>query len=467
MSGIYQKYFFILGLIFLLPNISLASVQAVVVTTEYKQGNWQPLPADKIKQAGMYPALQKISASKRFAFFKNKPKGTQAGQLTINVSLVEAAQTATVNVTLALPGQATHVSTHSTSLKNQFYGGIYRQFQLASEIAGKKLIDNYLKQLPVPEYTVKNKTMMREIAGLNARLIRINNLIIQKSNNSNISKRELDLKAVVKDLNKIDRVLMALKKQDAKLDVIIDEVGQINTKIDQTPRTQVNINQKYILDNAVTGSTKIPAAQNKGADERVAQDLYNRAQTEKRSSNYTRAEKLLFKALSLQVSPELKTLISDELFYHLPMFEAQAIAIELGGDFKKYSSQNKHKHMLSRIRSRYEYALANNQNNFQRTRQIQHALDQHINTSRAMSATLSFQSRSNFTMLHRQMEQQMMMRGEYPDRKGFEDLLGYTRLQHKVISYKTKKYGYNASLRTLAGEVVKMSYDGRNFKIEE
>lgn len=461
------KNIVLFSLIMFLSGVSQASVQAVVIVSEYKPGSWQPLPADKIEQAAVYSALQEISVSKHFAFFQNKPKGIVAGELIINVTLVEAAQTASVNISLALPNQATIYTTHSASLKNLYYDGIYNQFKLAGKVAGEKLIIAYNKKYPSTKKVHTDKIVVNTINRLDKRLTEINKMVFQQTNIINTIKNESRLKAVIKEYNKIERVFLALEKQDSKLDTIINEVSQINKKIDQTPVTQVNVNQKYILENAVTGQSSIPQPGKKGIDDAKAQGLYSRAQKEKRNSKYHKAEKLLTKALGLRTSPELKTLISDELFYHLPLFEAQAIAINLGRDFQKYSSQNKHTKMLNRIRSRYEFALANNQNNFQRTLNIQQALDQHINTSRAMSATLSVQARSNFIMIHRQMQERMMFEGQFPDKSVFEKMLVSSRLKHKVLTYDTKKYGYNASLRSPNGQVLQLEYDGRDFNVIE
>jgi len=443
------------------------SVYPVVINTEYKPGNWQPLPAEKIKQAAAYTALQEISSSKRFAFFQNQPKNIKAGRLQIKINLVEAAETATVNISLLVPGQASLYATHSSSLSNLYYDGIYRQFQRAGTEAGKKLIRRYLAKYPETVNRNMDRRLSSEIIRLNSQLTQINNNIIHQTNMISTLQNESSLKEILKDYEKIDRVIEVLKKQDVKLDTIIDEVGQINRKIDQAPKTQVNINQKYILENAVTGQNKIPAADQKGPDEHMAQQLYNRAQKHKRNANYREAVKLLKKAVALRTSIGLKTLISDELFYQLPMFEAQAIAIDLGRNFQKYSQQNIHKQKLDRIRELYEFALANNQNDFQRTRQIQQALDQHINTSRAMTATLSVQARSNFTMIHQQMEEQMMMRGEYPDKQQFERMLRDFRQPHKLISYKTKKYTYQAKLRAPDGRVIQLKSDGNSFIIDD
>lgn len=444
-----------------------AAVYPVVINTEYKPGGWQPLPAEKIKQAAAFSALQEISASKRFAFFKNKPKGISAGILHITISLVEEAEIVTVNISLSVPGQATLYSTHSASLANQYYDGIYRQFQHTGTEAGKKIVKQYLKKYSANKINTNDKRYIFEINRLNNELIQINKRIINQSAGSNSLQIESKLKIIVKDLDKIDRLTAALEKQDTKLDTIIDEVGQINQKIDQTPRTQVNINQKYILENALSGQNSIPGSEEKGLDEHKAQELYNRAQKYKRNSKYQKAEQLLKQAIDLRISAGLRALISDELFYQLPMFEAQAIAIDLGRNFQKYSSQNLHKQKLNRIRKLYEFALDNNQNNFERMSKIQQALDQHINTSRAMSATLSVQSRSNLRIVHQYMEQYMMTRGKYPDKKEFQRILRDVRQPHKLISYKAGGYEYSAKLRAPDGRVVELMNDRNGIVIKE
>lgn len=455
----------VLILFFLCSLPAQANILPVVVETNYQEGRWQPLPSEKIKTAAADSALQEISATKQFAFFKNKPKNINSGFLSVTIHLIEDAQIVSVHISLNQPDKASMVATHSESIKNLYYDGIYQQFKRAGTQAAKKLITNLIKISPEKPDMKSNNPLKYQIDQLNNELVNINQQIIKQNNITQTIQNEFELTSVLRKLNKLDQVIGSLDKQDKKLDIIIDEVSQLNQNIKQQPRQQVNINQKYILENSITGQNTIPTPPHEGPNENQAQVMYNQAQILKRDTKYRDAETLLNKALKLDISAELKTLIADELYYQLPMFEAQSIAIDLGRNFKKYASANQHHEKLNRIRDRYEYALGKNQHNFQRTRKIQQMLDQHINTSRAMSASISIQSQVNFRMIHQQMEQRMMMSGHYPDKNSFEKILQQSRIPHSLISYKTDKYGYRAKFKSLDGRMISIKSNRSDFEV--
>ncbi len=452
----------VFGIILLLSFKVHADIVPVIIKTEYKPGSWQPLPSDKIKQAAAFTALQEISASKRFAFFKHKQEDIRYGYLLINIHLVEAAQTATVNISLSLPDQATLFSTHSESLKDHYYDAIYKKFQLAGTIAGQNLVNKYLEDAPSTDKIYGNKNITQTIKQLSDRITQINDLIIKQNIEDDDPKYELRLSYLLTQFNQVN---IALENQDSKLDSLIDEINMMNNKFDQQPAAQVNINQKFILQNPSTGKSYIPSPSQKGIDEEKAQKLYNNAQQAKRNSDYIGAKKLLNQAYKLRISDELKTLIADELFYHLPMFEAQAQQIELGSNFQQYASNNRHLEMLRHIRSLYEEALAKNQHDFQRVTIIQSALDQHINSSRAMNSVLAFQNKANFTIVRLQMKEARMMLGRYPDKDEFEVYLQQMRISYQLISYQADEDSYQAKLKSPAGKVITIMGGDNHFDV--
>ena len=140
----YKQTILLCFFLFILLNgfNSRADVSPVVIQTSFKIGAWQPLPEDKIKSASVDSALSEISKTRRFAFFTRSQQGLKTGTLKISIKLVEAAETATVSILLhQLDGESVS-STHSESLKNKSFDGIYKQFQKAGEIAGKKIVNS-------------------------------------------------------------------------------------------------------------------------------------------------------------------------------------------------------------------------------------------------------------------------------------------------------------------------------------
>lgn len=454
-----------LFLFILLSNVSLqAGVSPVVLQTSFKIGAWQPLPEDKIKSASVDSALSEISKTRRFAFFTSSQQGLKTGTLKISIKLVEAAETATVSILLQQVDGESISSTHSESLKNKNFDGIYKQFQKAGEMAGKKIVKILESH---PETVINAKIHPRDqarIRYLESQIININNKIIQQPGNDSV-RSEAKLEFILNELSSMRNAYTDLakkediQKQGVKIDKVLSEVGELNKKIDNKSSTQINVNQSYVIDNPLLGQNKISAKAEPGRDDKKAQKLYNESQEFKRSKEYRKAEYNLLKAMRLSISSGLSSLILDELNYSLPMFEAQALAIDLGRNFQKYSRSGKDKIMLSQVNSIYKKALLNNQHDFQRTREIQQKLDQHHTTSNAMDAAVSAQSKSHAHTIHMYMQQKQMMMGEYPDKQKFKELLKQAGLRYDVLSYQASADKYTAKLSSGSGSIFSLKVD--------
>jgi TolA-binding protein len=441
-----------------------ADISPVVIETVFKIGSWQPLPEDKIRSAAVDSALGEISKTKQFAFFTARPTGLKTGTLKISIHLVEEAEMATVSILLQQVNGISVSSTHSESLKAQYYDAIYKRFQLAGSTAGKKIAKILESQtVAATNRTVPLKDQDR-VNYLENQIIDINNKIIQQTGNNSI-RSEAKLEYILSELKSINSSYGDLaqkediQKQGVKIDKVLYEVGQLNNKIDNKPGTQINVNQNYVIENVLTGQSKLPGADDSGRDDDEARQLYNEAQEFKQNKQYRKAEDNLQQALRLTISSGLSSLILDELNYALPMFEAQSIAIDLGGNFQAYAKTGRHTVALDRITTIYKTALKNNQQDFQRTRAIQAALDQHLNTSQAMMAVISAQNKNNGYMVHRYMQMEYMMEGKYPDKEDFSDLLKRVNLRYKVLSYQATANKYSAKLQADAGDVFNLSVD--------
>ena len=461
-KSIYQLYFIILVSLF---SMGLqAEISPVVLQTNFKMGAWQPLPEDKIKSASVDSALSEISKTKRFAFFTTPQSGLKTGTLKISIQLVEAAETATVSILLLQADGVSISSTHSESLKNKSFDGIYRQFQKAGEMSGKKIV-KILDSRPITVSNLKiHPRDQARIRYLESQIISINSNIIQKAGAGTV-RSEAKLEFILNELSSMKNAYADLankediRKQSVKIDEVLTEVGALSKKMDKNPSTQINVNQSYVIENPLLGQNKISSKAEAGRDDAKAQKLYGEAQELKRSKAYRKAEFNLLKAMRLSISNDLSSLILDELNYSLPMFEAQALAIDLGRNFQKYSRFGKDKIMLSQISSIYNKALRNNQHDFQRTREIQQRLDQHHTTSNAMDAAMSAQNRNHAHTIHVHMQQNQMMMGEYPDKQKFKVLLKRAGLRYDVISYQASADKYTAKLSSTSGSVLNLRVD--------
>jgi hypothetical protein len=441
-----------------------AIVSPVVIETVFEMGAWRPLPKEKIIAASADTALSEISKSKQFAFFTSTQPDMKAGTLRITIHLVEEAETATVSIILQQLNGISISSTHSESLQSQSYDGIYKKFQAAGRLAGQKLVKTLKSQSGPPKRRVIASQDRNRVKYLEDQIISINNKIRSQTGNRTI-RSEAKLEHILNELKsiKISYTDLAKKedihKQGVKIDKVLDEVGRLSKKIDDKPVTQINVKQSYVIENPLMGQSKIPVSTKMGHDEGNARQLYDEAQNLKQNKNYRKAEDKLQHALRLATSSGLSSLVLDELNYGLPMFEAQATAIELGGNFQAYAKKNQHTKMLDRITTLYKNALKNNKQNFQRTRTIQAALDQHLNTRQAMASAMSAQNKMDGHAVNRYMEMELMMRGEYPDKKQFGKLLKRYNLRYKVLAYQSSDDKYNAILQANAGGILNIRID--------
>ncbi|MDH5484549.1 MAG: hypothetical protein OEY43_04860 [Gammaproteobacteria bacterium] len=448
-----------------------ADIRPVVIETDFKLAEWQPLPEDKIRSAAVESALGEISKTRQFAFFTTPQPDQEMGRLKISIQLVEKAETATVSILLQQAGGVSISSTHSESLKNQYYDGIYKRFQQAGAMAGRKIVEILESHPEAGTHQDVSHNERARVTYLENQIISINNKIIQQADKNPV-RSEAKLEYILSELRSINSNYGQLakkedlQKQGVKIDKVLEEVGQLNKKIDNKPNTQINVKQNYVIENALIGQTIISNKSQPGRDDAEARRLYDEAQELKLHKKYRQAEINLERAIKLSISADLNSLIFDELNYSLPMFEAQALAIDLGRNFQVYSQDGQQHAILDRITRIYKMALKNNQHDFQRTRQIQQMLDQHVNTSSAMSAVLSAQSRIDFRMLHQRIEMKLMMTGKFPEKLEFEELLKTSGINHKLLAYTLDKEVYKARLRAPDGEIITIKGDGYKVEIE-
>ena len=175
----------------------------------------------------------------------------------------------------------------------------------------------------------------------------------------------------------------------------------------------------------------------------------------------------LQQGIALDISPELRSLLFDELNYALPMFEAQAYTLDLGRNFQAYLSTGKDKVLLKKISTIYKQTLKNNRNDFQRTRKIQQLLDQQQATKSSMGAVVSQQNKMNAYQIKQLMQMQLAMRGTYPDKENFLKMMKQRGIRFQVLKYSTKDYAYNAKLKSPDGGEYLIEADENSFSVIE
>ncbi len=73
-----------------------------------------------------------------------------------------------------------------------------------------------------------------------------------------------------------------------------------------------------------------------------------------------------------------------------------------------------------------------------------------------MTSAMSFQKKIDGRTVHRYMEMEYMMRGEYPDKQQFITLLKRYNLRYEVLAYQSSDTKYKAKLQANAGDILNL-----------
>lgn len=135
----------LVGFYLLLWSISaLAGEYVVQPRTSFHNQNWFPLPLADMKAATVDTALAELSRSGRFRFVEHPEAGVRTnGELQLEVSLIEAAETVKLTITFLPEQQTSIVTTASTSIHGKDWRGIYTGF----ESVGRRAAQEFIKEL--------------------------------------------------------------------------------------------------------------------------------------------------------------------------------------------------------------------------------------------------------------------------------------------------------------------------------
>lgn len=150
------------------PLPAQAGPYVLATETRFYNETWFPLPRDQMERAAADPALARLSDSGLFRFVSQGQAAVE-GTLTLEVSLVEAAEVAKIAIHMDVEGEGSFAATSSTSLRDLDHQGIF----LAFAHIGKDAADGLMAKLTALEKARAQKSALQNQSESVARLERI------------------------------------------------------------------------------------------------------------------------------------------------------------------------------------------------------------------------------------------------------------------------------------------------------
>lgn len=322
-----------------------ASVTPLVVSTQFHNDNWFPLPVEQMKSAAVDTALTRISETGQFAFLYAAAGqlAARTGSLDLEVSLVEPAESAKIFIRLSLPdNQGTYVSTASASLHGKDYQGIFAAFQQLG-IEGAEQITASLKNLTAKTGSAADQDIRNQIIDLNLHVIKLGSEISQYQQNSHDQE-------IVAQLGKLDTIIDRL---DAQQDYAKQSDRVKNQKLDAIYSEIKKLNIGSNTDNRPPSSEELSAYD-------IAQlPKLKQAREFKFDKQFNEARAILVKmADDNKLSPGFRAAIVEELNINLALYEAEIVKNDVSGLFMRYLKNDEYKRKLAHVNKLYDSVLA-------------------------------------------------------------------------------------------------------------
>jgi hypothetical protein len=369
-----------------------AGITPVIVSSDFDNDTWYPLPVEQMENAAVDMALTRISESGSFAFLYETGKTipTNPGSLHLKVSLIEPAETAKIVIRLSLPdNNGTYVSTSSVSLSSKDYQGIYR----ALELLGADAADQLTASMELASTTLavdKNEQAIRDqIVKLNVNVIKLDNtigMLQQNSHNNEIMQKLGKLDVLV---NKIEKHHEYVKRSDIdknrKLDAIYDEIKNLNV-------------------GANTDNRPPEGSELSDYDISLLPEL-NRASELKFDKQFKQAKAILVDVVTdPKISPVFRKAVTEEMHINLPLYEAEIIINETSSMFMRYLKNDEYRSKLKYAGYLYDSVLIQPELSFKKRMEIRQKKDQLNLTSDSMSSAATAFKANSLDMLTRSLQ---------------------------------------------------------------
>jgi len=446
-------------------SVASAGISPLVVSTQFYNENWFPLPVEQMKSAAVDTALMRISETGQFAFLyaAKGPLTGKAGSLNLAVSLVEPAESAKISIRLSLPNdRGTYVSTSSVSLHNKDYKGIFDALQQLGTV-GAEQITTLLKNVETKTSNAGDMDIRKQIIDLNLHVIKLGNDISKYQQTGHD-------KEVAEQLNKLDTIISKLdaqneyaKKSDAlknqKLDAIYAEIKKLNIG---------------------SNTDNKPPSSDELSDYDIAQlPQLKKARELKFDKKFAAARIILAKMTNdNQLSSGFRAAIVEELNINLPLYEAEIVKNDVSGLFMRYLKNDEYKKKIAYVNQLYDSVLAQKDLALKTRVAVNQKKDQLNLTSDSMdTASVAMRTNSLQNMrlaLRNEQARHNVMRsmrvkgneGDCPAREAIDKLMKRLRLSDPVVSYTSHEQSCELILAESSDKLVVFTFNEEDSEYE-
>lgn len=431
-----MKYFVFIICLLIMAGQAGAGVSPLVVTSEFNNQNWFPLPVEQMKGAAVDTALTRISETGRFAFIyatDGKLPG-EAGSLVLKVSLVEPAESAKIVIRLSLPdNQGTYVSSSSISLRNRDYKGIFDALQELG-INGAEQITATLKHADNSDVADTRELEIRQ------QIIDLNLHVIKLSNNISALQQKNHDTAVLEQLGKLDTVI---SKLDAHHEYVRQSDNEKNLKLDAIYSEIKKLNIGSNTDNRPPSSEEL-------TDYDIAQlPKLKKARKLKFDKKFNEAKGILVDLVTdMRISESFRAAINEELQVNLKLYEAEIVKNDVSGFFMRYLKNDEYKEKIKYVNALYDMVLARKDLNIKTRMEVNRKKDELNITGDSMdTASMAMRTVSLDTLsrslrdalarhnVYRAMGNSKSGTGNCPNRETINTLMKQSKIEDSVVAY--------------------------------
>ncbi len=397
----------------------------LVVSSEFHNDSWFPLPVEQMKAAAVDTALMEISRLQRFAYiYETADSKARNGSIFLKVELVEPAEIARLNIKLHLPNnQGSFESAASVSLDNKGFDGIYTALESLGRKASESIVldvrRKYSEQADAGQRSQDQRRVLDELDRMNTNMIMLGDYVKFANQQRAISTMsELDRqehnRQVLSELKKLDLILAKLNathqvavetlKTGQQTQAIAREARDLSrqtydavkksqdyaVRSDAQQLRKLNAIYDGILKLSSESAASLPDANTLNKQDVAALEWYEKSLESKYASQFDQARQMLDRAFAIPgQSDRVFEVIRNERDYGLPYFEASILSMHLGRDFQNLNNEHEHKKQIEYIRGLYQDILANNQLSFKQRIEVKNKMDQLLITNEAMDVTIA------------------------------------------------------------------------------
>jgi hypothetical protein len=346
----------------------------MTLKSEFNNQNWFPLPKQDMRSAVVDSLISQISQSYSFQLISNDDsKSESAGDIQIIIDLIEKAETVKVSAQWNSHNGASHISNHSLSLHGKHYDEIYNTMELLGRNAGRDILQQ-----------IESKKVVRKK---------------EEDNEFNkILKNQGDISSALKALGKKDDAyisLLELKLSDLSSD---SQQEEITKEFDLASKQQLDLAARL-----------------------------------KREEKFEQAYATL---RSLWARPtldeELKSSVFEELYFSLPFYQSDIEFADIGQHTLKYHQEGTLWSRIENVQVRLEETLKNNEQDINKSTQINQRLDQIMLNNKYIRQSFKAQTMSQLSGLRPYILMEYMETESYPTTAELKKEMAHYDLDYEV-----------------------------------